>query len=202
MTITSIADIIRTHGPGQARRARPRIRRPDDHLRRARPALDPARERARGVGVGAQRPRRVPRQELPRVLRGHLRARQAQRGQRRGELAARAGRDGAHHQRRPGQGARRRPRLRRARREDRSRDRDRATIVAIGGHARWPDYETVARRQPTRRSGRGAGRRRRRVPALHVGHDRSAQGRDADQRQLLQGHVKRHRIVALRRPTR
>ena len=46
------------------------------------------------------------------------------------------------------------------------------TIVAIGGHDRWRDLRGLGRRSPTDRSRVVSSRRRRRVPALHVGHDR------------------------------
>ena len=95
MPITTVAGIVRTHG--RERPAAPAIQYEgrtltfgelDERSNRLANALAAA-------GVGSRRPRRVPRQERLRVLRDDLRAVEAQRSQRRRELAAGADRDRA-----------------------------------------------------------------------------------------------------------
>ena len=201
MTIASIADIVRTHARERPDDPVHRVRGPHDHVRRARRRSSQLANALRGRRRRRRRPRRVPRQERPRVLRGHVRAREAQRRHRRGQLAAGADRDRADHQRRHGQGADRRPGVRRPRREDRA---DLDDGVDDRRH-RWPrSLATTTRRSSARTTPtdprRRAPRRRRRVPAVHVGHDRAAQGRDAHERQLLQRRDERHRRRGSSRP--
>ena len=112
-----------------------------------------------GVGVGARRPGGVPRQERPRVLRGHVRARRSSTrstsrstgGWRRAEIAQIIN-DAA----RQGRSSSARSSCRTSRRSKPTSRRS-STIVAIGGHARWRDYEELARRARRRRSGRAGG---------------------------------------------
>ena len=59
-------------------------------------------------------------------------------------------------------------------------------ILVIGGHDGYESYEDWVASFPADGSGRDVGERRRRLPALLVGHHRAPEGRDAHQRQLLQ----------------
>ena len=71
-------------------------------------------------------------------------------------------------------------------------------ILVIGGADAYESYEDWVDSFPSEDPGIGVGARRRRLPALLVRHHRPTQGRDADERQLLQhpparqGHVGTH----------
>ena len=84
MTIATIADIVRTHGAERPDAPGARVRRPHDHLRRARPPLEPGRaRRSRAAGVGAGDRVAFIDKNGPEYFEVTFGARQAQRGQRR-----------------------------------------------------------------------------------------------------------------------
>ena len=186
MTIATIADIVRTYA--RERPDAPAFEYDGRTVTFARPrrALEPSRQRADGRRRARRAPRRLPRQEQRRVLRAHVRAHEDRRGHRLRELAVgrRGGR--ADRQRRQGRRHDRGRGVRVPGREDRADARDR---VDLRRH-RWARLAgTTTRRSLGAHAAvdpdGGVARRRRRAPALHVGHDGSAQGRDAHQRQLL-----------------
>ncbi|CAA9225644.1 MAG: Long-chain-fatty-acid--CoA ligase, partial [uncultured Acidimicrobiales bacterium] len=182
---------------GAGRPAHAHLRGQDDHLRRDGPTLEPGGAGPRRSRHRQGRPGGVHRQERARVLRGHVRRREARRGHGRRELATGPQGDRADHRRRAGQGGLRRTGLHLPGGADRGPARDRhhdrgdrrarplALLRGLGRRA--------ARRRPGHELDPGEHRR----PALHLGHHRSAQGRDAHERQPLRAPRRRHQPVGL-----
>ena len=126
------------------------------------------------TGVGAGRPGRLPRPERHRVLRGALRCLAGRGGDGPGQLAPGPGRDGGHHRRRRRPGGVLRTGLRRGRQGDRGQ-RGRACAPGCASTSS-PTGATGCRRGEASDPGFEPGRRRAGHPALHLGHDRPAQG--------------------------
>ena len=142
------------------------------------------------AGVQAQRPHRPHREERPRLLRAGVRGLEDQRGAGRRELAARPRRDAADHRRRPRQGAVRRRGVRVAPRQDRVGAGHRRAHDPARARPTPPTSRStrVAASQPDHRPGRRGHAAGHLPAALHVGHHRAAQGRDAQQREPLLVH--------------
>ena len=202
MTLSTIADIVRTHGR----------ERPDDQRSRWVTAPSPsasstARSNQVAAGAGRRRGRR-------RATGSRSSTRTAPSGSRSPSRPAKLGAVNVSVNwrlappemaqiidRRPGRGRDRRSRVRR-----RTSRRSRASSTGVHDDRRHRRPRPLADLRGLDRRSRLADDpgvesvgRRRRLPALHVGHHRAAQGGDAHQRQLLQGRDGHHRAVAVHR---